>query len=90
MAASVQVHVRGTSGNTASEAHTVQRDTWSEAALPLKAPAGCHISLRDYLDYRKYLIGQKVKPARFSQEELEKAGYTCWKQYQLHCSLGNH
>ncbi len=86
----MQIPVRPTTGSVAVKGHSAEKkDTWTEADIPLEAPAGCRIFSRDYDEFRQHLLGREVKPARFSQEDLEKAGYKSWKQYQLHCSLGN-
>ena len=58
-------------------------DVWTEADLPRRPPRGYRVPLKDYRKYRKHLVGQSVKPERFSHEQLQAAGY--WK----HCSLGN-
>ena len=86
----MQVLVHQPSVGLSSEAQSSHRDVWAEEDLPTEPPAGYRISSKDYKDYRAYLIGRQVKPARFSQAELSKAGFSGWKAYQLHCSLGNY
>lgn len=65
------------------------QDVWTEDDVPLRASAGYRISPGDYKRFRAHLIGTPVRRPRFSADALARKGWTSWKQYQLHCTLGN-
>ena len=36
---------------------------------------------------KDFMVGEAVPPARFTEAQLKEAGYTSWKQYEIHAAL---
>lgn len=53
--------------------------------------------IKDYCDWglskkalqciKDCMVGEPVPPARFTKAQLKEAGYTSWKQYEIHAAL---
>ena len=64
--------------------------TWQEhdfPKIPRQLLKDSGASPKAYRRLRKGMIGSAVAPQRFSDEERKEAGYSCWKDYLLQCSL---
>ena len=64
-----------------------QLEVLEEEDFPPNAHKAWGLSDGDYAKLKFFMIGQPVRPQRFSGEQLRMGGYRSWREYEAHAAI---